>query len=151
MLCHAMPSMLYIFVLCILPFLVNKVVSLLSPYGIGQTIIFLPCGFFLLSSSFFVMAVRSRFGVWTGSEHAPNTFGASSEPASVMEFGFNGILPGAKFTLRPPSLALSYWQHRCKNVFYVFLFLSRFYVFNGFLFSVRFYNNKRWKIAYYAR
>ena len=22
----------------------------------------------------------------------------------------NGILPGAKFTLRPPSLALSYWQ-----------------------------------------
>ena len=26
---------------------------------------------------------------------------------------FNGILPGAKFSLRPPSLALSYWQHYC--------------------------------------
>ena len=23
----------------------------------------------------------------------------------------SGILPGAKFTLRPPHLALSYWQH----------------------------------------
>jgi len=26
----------------------------------------------------------------------------------------NGILPGAKFSLRPPSLALCYWQHYCK-------------------------------------
>jgi len=25
----------------------------------------------------------------------------------------NGILPGAKFALRPPSLALSYWQRYC--------------------------------------
>jgi len=25
----------------------------------------------------------------------------------------NGILPGAKFSLRPPSLALSYWQGYC--------------------------------------
>jgi len=25
----------------------------------------------------------------------------------------NGILPGAKFSLRPPSLALSYWQRYC--------------------------------------
>ena len=25
----------------------------------------------------------------------------------------NGILPGAKFTLRPPSLAFSYWQRYC--------------------------------------
>jgi len=25
----------------------------------------------------------------------------------------NGILPGAKFSLRPPSLALSYWQRCC--------------------------------------
>ena len=25
----------------------------------------------------------------------------------------NGILPAAKFSLRPPSLALSYWQHYC--------------------------------------
>jgi len=28
----------------------------------------------------------------------------------------NGILPGAKFTLRPPSLALSYWQRYCTAV-----------------------------------
>jgi len=28
----------------------------------------------------------------------------------------NGILPGAKFTLRSPSLALSYWQHYCMAV-----------------------------------
>jgi len=28
----------------------------------------------------------------------------------------NGILPGAKFTLRPPSLALSYWQRYCTVV-----------------------------------
>jgi len=28
----------------------------------------------------------------------------------------NGILPGAKFTLRPPSLALSYWQRYCMAV-----------------------------------
>ena len=26
----------------------------------------------------------------------------------------NGILPGAKFSLRPPSLALSYWQRYCR-------------------------------------
>jgi len=28
----------------------------------------------------------------------------------------NGILPGAKFTLRPPSLALCYWQRYCTAV-----------------------------------
>jgi len=28
-------------------------------------------------------------------------------------FPRNGILPGAKFRLRPPSLALSYWQRYC--------------------------------------
>ena len=28
----------------------------------------------------------------------------------------NGILPGAKFTLRPPSLAFSYWQRYCTAV-----------------------------------
>jgi len=28
----------------------------------------------------------------------------------------NGILPGAKFTLRPPSLALSYWERYCTAV-----------------------------------
>jgi len=28
----------------------------------------------------------------------------------------NGILPGAKFTLHPPSLALSYWQRYCTAV-----------------------------------
>jgi len=28
----------------------------------------------------------------------------------------NGILPGAKFTLRPPSLVLSYWQRYCAAV-----------------------------------
>jgi len=28
----------------------------------------------------------------------------------------NGILPGAKFTLRPPSLALSCWQRYCTAV-----------------------------------
>jgi len=33
-----------------------------------------------------------------------------------MEFGFNGILPRAKFTLHPPSLALSYWQCYCTAV-----------------------------------
>ena len=28
----------------------------------------------------------------------------------------NGILPGAKFSLRPPSLALSYWQRYCTAI-----------------------------------
>jgi len=28
----------------------------------------------------------------------------------------NGILPGAKFTLRPPSLAFCYWQRYCTAV-----------------------------------
>jgi len=28
----------------------------------------------------------------------------------------NGILPGAKFTLHPPSLALSYWKRYCTAV-----------------------------------
>jgi len=28
----------------------------------------------------------------------------------------NKILPGAKFTLHPPSLTLSYWQHYCMAV-----------------------------------
>jgi len=33
---------------------VDVCVLLWSPYGIGQTIIFLPCGFFFLSSFFFL-------------------------------------------------------------------------------------------------
>ena len=45
-----------------------------SPYGIGQTIIFLPCGFFFLSSSFVFLAWSQRseigclpyFHTWCG-------------------------------------------------------------------------------------
>jgi len=35
--------------------------------------------------------------------------------------------------------SMTYFYHRCKNFFYVFLFWSRFYVFNVFLFSRRFF------------
>jgi len=91
----------------------NLLALLWPPYGIGQAIIFLPCGFFLLLSFFFSSSNLSgrRLDVYHTSTHGvalkPNSitlagselvrswFRAGSElvrswfkPDSVMEFGF---------------------------------------------------------------
>jgi len=61
------------------------------------------------------------------SVHAPAAYGSQPNFAQCLAITWagrlyihfrrlllrNGIMPGAKFTLRPPSLALSYWQRYC--------------------------------------
>ena len=71
-----------------------------------------PCKFHLVSRLGFVTAATSLYGSQPNFTQCFALTGAVRLHIYFRQLLLrNGIFPGAKFTLRPPHLALSYWQH----------------------------------------